>query len=378
MSTVALRGCLVFAVAAGVSGCGSGAASTNVENEPSKGSDASTVRSFRFDYGATVSGIEAGKKVRVWLPLPTSDDHQTVREVLRKLPAEAGDSIQENVEPENGNTILYFEMTAPASGTIDLDMAWDVERREAAGLKKPDGSPKPLTDEQRAKFVAANRRVPVGHAKPLGLIARAKLPEDPLDLGKALYDTVDEHMRYDKPADTPGWGNGDSVWACDSGFGNCTDFHSLFISLARSQGLPARFEIGFPLPAKTGDGPSEGPVGGYHCWAYFHVADHGWVPVDISEADKDPTLKTYYFGNLTANRIAFTNGRDIQLVPRQEGEPLNYFVYPYIEVDGKPLSGDQIKPRFAYKGNCGMKMGGTTTGTRQWTIFAPAFGVNKG
>ncbi len=28
-------------------------------------------------------------------------------------------------------------------------------------------------------------------------------------------------------------------------------------------------------------------------------------------------------------------GRDIVLSPRQSGDPVNYFVYPYVESDGK-------------------------------------------
>jgi len=35
------------------------------------------------------------------------------------------------------------------------------------------------------------------------------------------------------------------------------------------------------------------------------------------------------------NRVQFTQGRDLTLSPAQDGAPLNYFVYPYVEVDGK-------------------------------------------
>jgi hypothetical protein len=35
------------------------------------------------------------------------------------------------------------------------------------------------------------------------------------------------------------------------------------------------------------------------------------------------------------NRVQFSVGRDLVLNPAQAGEPLNYFVYPYVEVDGK-------------------------------------------
>jgi hypothetical protein len=33
--------------------------------------------------------------------------------------------------------------------------------------------------------------------------------------------------------------------------------------------------------------------------------------------------------------VQFTEGRDLKLKPPQDGEPLNYFIYPYVEVDGK-------------------------------------------
>ena len=80
----------------------------------------------------------------------------------------------------------------------------------------------------------------------------------------------------------------------------------------------------------------------------FHTNEKGWVPVDISEADKHPQLKEYYFGNLTENRVTFITGRDIELVPKQDGNPLNFFVYPYVEVDGKPWPKESVKLSFAY------------------------------
>jgi hypothetical protein len=124
------------------------------------------------------------------------------------------------------------------------------------------------------------------------------------------------------------------LYACRAKKGNCTDFHSLFIAMARSQAIPARFEIGFALPA----GKSLGEIAGYHCWAEFFEPQHGWVPVDISEAWQQPVMKDYYFGANDANRVEMSMGRDIKLNPPQAGEALNYFVYPYVEVGGKEYS----------------------------------------
>jgi transglutaminase-like putative cysteine protease len=125
--------------------------------------------------------------------------------------------------------------------------------------------------------------------------------------------------------------------------GNCTDFHSLFIGLCRALGIPARFEMGVALPERRG----EGVTNGYHCWAQFYLKGHGWVPVDASEASKNPAKREYFFGALDENRLLFTVGRDLRLSPPQKGEPLNFFIQAYAEVDGKPF--DDVRTTFRFK-----------------------------
>ena len=84
----------------------------------------------------------------------------------------------------------------------------------------------------------------------------------------------------------------------------------------------------------------------YHCWADFFEPEHGWVPVDISEAWKDQVKRHYFFGAHDDNRIEFSMGRDLKLNPAQDGEALNYFVYPYVEVDGKKY--ENVSPTFSF------------------------------
>ena len=290
-------------------------------------------RRLRFNYGFHLQELPSGSRVRVWIPVPPSNEHQTVSELARKVPVEP--SLTSDLK--YGNQIMYFETTTPQSGELSFELSYQVDRFEV----RSGPSESKLTDQQRQVFLSRNSRVPIT-GKPLALLKNVTLPDSPLQLGRVLYDRVDEHMRYDKSQ--PGYGNGDVLWACNSRFGNCTDFHSLFISLSRSQGVPARFEIGFPIPDERG----EGKIDGYHCWAFFYTNEQGWVPTDISEADKHPDMKDYYFGNLTENRVTFTVGRDIDLVPQQDGPPLNFFVYPYAEVDGKPLDKEQMGLDFSY------------------------------
>ncbi len=292
-------------------------------------------RTFLFTYGATITGLTPGQTVRVWVPSPPSNEYQTVRlERTEGLPPVS----QISHEPKFGNDIHYFTATANSDGKVPFSLTYHVVRKEVrSGLTGHDD---PKMDVNL--FLKPDARVPVD-GKPLTLLKGQELPKDQVQLARSLYQVVYGHMRYSKEG--TGWGQGDANWACDSGYGNCSDFHSLFISLSRSQKLPARFIMGFPLPEKTG----QGDIPGYHCWAEFKPEGKGWIPVDISEASKDPKRKDYYFGNLTDNRIAFSMGRDLTLVPKQDGPPLNFFIYPYVEVDGKPYPADKIERKFSYQ-----------------------------
>lgn len=333
--TVLLAVILVFAVRAGL-------ATDAIEPCVGSGGDFNEaalnhdekLRHFAFEYASKAIGLKPGANVRVWLPIPPTNQHQAVSIKSSQFPTKATTSR----ESEYGNCMVYFETVAPKNGDVNFSITYDVTRAEVKALGR---NGQELSAADRRLFLKPNRLVPTS-GRPLDLLKGINVPGDQLGLGRFLYERVDSHMKYDKSR--PGYGNGDSVWACDSQFGNCTDFHSLFISLARAKGLPARFEIGFPIPETRG----KGTIGGYHCWAFFHTDKHDWVPTDISEADKHPEMKDYYFGNLTENRVTFSAGRDVNLVPRQSGEPLNFFVYPYIEVDGKPLSTDSMEKSFRY------------------------------
>jgi len=287
-------------------------------------------RQFLCTYRLNLLDVPVDKSARVWIPVPPDNADQSVTIAERRLPASA--AISE--EPKYGNRILNFELTGERSGSI----TYRVTRHEIRGHSAvPSTRPADLQ-----ALLKPDSKVPVT-GRFLKLVDGKTLPRDQMALAHFLYDVVDAHMAYRK--DKPGFGRGDSEWACDSGFGNCTDFHSLFISLARANHLPARFEIGLPIPSKHG----KGEIPGYHCWAWFYADARGWVPVDISEADKHPEMKDYYFGNLTADRVAFYVGRDITLVPKQSGPALNYFIYPYVEVDGQPWPAEKIKTSFNYE-----------------------------
>jgi hypothetical protein len=295
-------------------------------------------RHFTFHYAFTVRNLSAGKNVRIWIPSAQSDAYQEV-----KIISAQGDlPLKLTGESKYGNQIYYAE-TSSAPSELHFDIEYDVIRHErvALGQAAPHLPGASLSSKEKQQDLQPDVLVPIT-GLPADLAAKVTQGKTlPLDKARSIYDYVFTTMRYDKTG--TGWGHGDVLYACDAKKGNCTDFHSLFIAMARSQAIPARFEIGFPLPPDK----HSAEIAGYHCWSDFWIDGKGWIPVDISEAWKHQEKRDYFFGSHDVNRMQFSMGRDLVLNPPQHGKPLNYFVYPYVEVDGEEFPNVALAFSFA-------------------------------
>lgn len=287
-------------------------------------------RTFSIEYVGKVPEIPAGtQKLRVWLPVPQDSTVQTIKNLSFSK------EVKFHVEPKYGNKIAYVEIEKPAA-SAEISMKFECTRLEIKtdlDALKADGKDDP---EAFAVFRKADRLVLVDDEmkKLSDKVTEGKTGT--LAKARAIYDYVLSRMTYDK--NHQGWGLGSTRHACDVGKGNCTDFHALFNSLCRAQGIASGFEIGLYLPYNR---KSDEKLGGYHCWAFFRIPGKTWVPVDASEADRFEDRKEFFFGGHTSNRVTLSAGRDITLEPRQAGEPLNYFLNPHAEADGKPVKTDK-------------------------------------
>jgi transglutaminase-like putative cysteine protease len=287
-----------------------GALASRAADKPGivKGSD-----EFEFVYRLKLPEIKGD--ARLWIPLAKTDAFQMVTQEEISIPIK-WEKVQDR---DYRNDICVLHPQASDSGKT-IELRYRVVRKEKAAYAS--------NGEDPARFLQPEKLVPINETfKTLAEQATAG-KKDNLNRAKALYDHVLRGMRYDKSGS--GWGRGDAIYACDARTGNCTDFHAYFIALSRSVGIPARFAIGATIPAEK----NEGPIEGYHCWAEFFADEH-WVPVDISEAWKNPQLADYYFGHHPANRFELTKGRDLIVDPTPTSGPINFLAYPLLEMDGK-------------------------------------------
>jgi hypothetical protein len=172
----------------------------------------------------------------------TSNHEQIVWLVAARTPGQP----QYGKDKTYGNQIIYFEAAADEQGRIAVDIEYLVERHEllaSRGERAPARIPR--------EYLASSKLIPVDGTLLKKLLGDEVPAGDAADKARRLYDAVDDLMNYDKPEGQP-WGRGDALWACDSRFGNCTDFHSVFIGACRDLSIPAKFEMGFPLPERKG------------------------------------------------------------------------------------------------------------------------------
>ncbi|MHC5076411.1 MAG: transglutaminase-like domain-containing protein, partial [Planctomycetota bacterium] len=164
---------------------------------------------FEFIYKATLPQFT--DNAHMWIPLPTTDQFQTVTVKSIKAPGQQ----QTLTDSEYGNRVLHLALS-PEDSQKTIELRFNIQR-----LEKPvyqDQTPDP------SRYLNPDRLVPDNET--FRSIAAEVIEGKDGDLvrARALYDHTIDRMRYAKYGS--GWGKGDAVYACDARTGNCTDFHS--------------------------------------------------------------------------------------------------------------------------------------------------------
>lgn len=273
---------------------------------------------------------------RLWIPYPVSNDYQQITNYQID-----GNHDYQGIfcEPASGTMILYADWQNPVDFP-KLNLSFHIKR----------------TERIRKNFSLSENDIPVDvkpYLAPTSLgptdgivkeIADEVVEDNESILLKAIaiYDYLIEHGERDPNLSF--CGDGDVCTLLSNLRGKCADFSSVFVALSRSVGVPSREIFGTRI-GKEGD-----ITGAYHCHAEFYLPSYGWIPVDPSDVaklmlnenlelsdEKVVEARDYYFGMQSETYVDLSMGRDVVLNPEQDGGPLNYFMYPYAEVDGNPL-----------------------------------------
>lgn len=298
---------------------------------------------LKIDLQAT----ELPQPAKIWLPYPVSGPYQLIENMDIK-----GNFVNSGVykEPNSGALYLYAEWPKGIHEK-HLELGYKVSTKERQNRNLRDtGAPVPIEIQ---KYMQADWWIPAGGQVEEIANGIKKDKKGILEKAQAVYDWVVENTVRDPSV--KGCGLGIVEMTLRKLSGKCADISSVYVALARNVGVPAREVFGLRLGTKS----EQDITGSYHCWAEFYLPGTGWVAVDPADVRKKmlvdsleladiKDLRKYFFGGVDAYRMTLeSGGRGIIFQPAQASKPLNYFMYPYAEINGKEI--DYFDPqKFRY------------------------------
>ena len=311
---------------------------------------------FKVENNLTVPVPAGAKEVKVWFPLPRTEEGQTVTDL--KIEAPAG---WKEATDNQGNHYVHAAVASPGEKVV-VKTSFTVTRKEQR-MVVDAAKTRPLNDAEKKEHAAeltGNTNIVINdEIKKLAAEIRGT-ETNPAIVCRKLYDWVLGNVEYwvKDPSKWKASPVGSSDYCLKNRTGNCTDFHSLWTALARASDIPTRMKYG-SLFKPSLDGADKD--GSYHCWPEAWLPGIGWVPNDVAVADiftappitlddnnrdrvtlttangykgPDQNLVDYYFSSLDPRRVTWTMGRDLVFDPKQTASTVNMNAKGYVEIDG--------------------------------------------
>ena len=331
----------------------------------------------------------AGKVAKVWLPVPQSDDHQSIKSVKCDAPEAAVKKLTKDSAGGKQYYVEWDEDTPPEDRVATL--TYHLYRRAVERGESIESVKSTVEDVDQEEFEVYLKEtywsgdLDSGIVKDTAddIVERAGA-ETVYEMAHAIYNEMcDKYVRTDDK--TVIFGDVVSILKGVRGeeggrnAGSCMDMNSVFVALCRSEGIPARNLFGLRFWNEDANGNQKPPSP--NCRAEFYLPGYGWVPADPALAIKqyrgldgdpvteyDPTwekVKSKFWGNGEENWICVNMGRDIVLDPPQsvateeylevlnpvndEGvSTINLYMFPYGEFDGQYIP-CQASKNFKYE-----------------------------
>jgi transglutaminase-like putative cysteine protease len=285
-------------------------------------------------------GAKAGSLVRAWLPYPKEYRQQSDVKLISSSPDAA--IVAPNDAPQR---TLYFERT------ID-DPAKPVEFK--AVFEYTSSAYYPTLDASKAKPLPRDWGDAYLNERPPHIAftpeLRAKVAQiigdetNPLEKVRKIYRWEDAHIPWAAEEEygiIPCF----AMHGFTNGRGDCGIQTSLFITMCRIAGVPARWQSGWETKPQRWN---------MHDWCEVYIEPWGWLPCDPSyglQKSDDPKVREFYIGHQDSYRMIVNTDYGCPLVPPKQSlrsEPAD-FQRGEVEIDGRNLYFDEWDYDFTFE-----------------------------
>lgn len=286
-------------------------------------------------------GIKTGALVRVWLPFPQEYRQQHAVNLLRASPEPkfvALNAVDGNPPGGAPQRTVYFEQRVE-------DPAKPLQFQEVFEYTSYAYYPK--LEESRVQPLPPDWYGACLGERPPHIVFTPEMRQEvsrivgtetnALAKARKIFRWVSAHVPWnaeDEYCTIPSF----ALKGFTARRGDCGVQNTVFITLCRIAGIPARWQSGFET--------KPGTSWGMHDWSEIYIAPWGWLPADASYGVKhsaDPRIAEFYCGHQDSYRMIVSLDWGRELVPPKESlrsEPAD-FQRGEVEVDGRNLYYDQ-------------------------------------
>jgi transglutaminase-like putative cysteine protease len=259
------------------------------------------------------NAVPPGEMIRAWLPIPRQLPYQGGFQLSSASPA------AESVAPETSAIrSVYLEQRASTNGSAKFEIAYVYTARGVSFDLKPERVRGPdLANPALAPFVREGPHVVF--SDKIRDLARVIVGDEtnPMRQAKAFYDWIGSNVKYSFAREYSTLTN-ISDYCLTHRYGDCGQEALLFITLCRSERIPARWQTGWDIFPGAHD---------IHDWTEIYLEPYGWVPVDpwagMNATQYCPALTPsqrqemhdFYFGGLDYYRMAANGDHSQRLEP---------------------------------------------------------------
>jgi transglutaminase-like putative cysteine protease len=285
-------------------------------------------------------GVKAGSQVRVWLPYPQEYRQQRdVKLISASQPTQiAPAAIEGNPVGGAPQRTVYLEQQVTDPGK-PLEFKAVFEYNSFAYYPKLDEAKvQPLPADWNGACLGERPPhivfTPAFRSRAASIVGSET---NPLAKARKIFRWVSANIPWnaeDEYCTIPSLG----IKGLTAGRGDCGVQNTVFITLCRLAGIPARWQSGFETKPTSS--------WGMHDWAEIYLAPWGWLPADASygvQKSDDPRVADFYCGHQDSYRMIVNLdwGRDFIPPTRSlRSEPAD-LQRGEVEVDGQNLYFDQ-------------------------------------
>ncbi|MDR2358486.1 MAG: transglutaminase-like domain-containing protein [Prevotellaceae bacterium] len=251
---------------------------------------------MKVSYRVTLKpdAVPAGEVVRCWLPWLREDVRRQTNVQLLAV----NDSNYIISPPQYAHRTLYMEKTARQGEP--LTFAYEFSYRSAAewfGLETKTLAPYD-TNSELYKTCTAERPPHIVFSDSIKAISARIVGDEtnPYRKMKKIFTWIDETFPWAGAVD---YSTIDNIpaYVLENRHGDCGQVTLLFMTLARYNGIPARWQSGFMMhPNRTN----------LHDWSEFYIEGIGWIPMDesfgVNLFSEDNDVKYFYTNGIDAYR----------------------------------------------------------------------------